>query len=36
MEWVKEGKKVKAIKVKGKYLDVGTVDALKSLYRDIL
>jgi hypothetical protein len=36
MDWVREGKSVKALKAIGTYLDIGTVSAIKSLYRDIL
>jgi hypothetical protein len=35
-DWLDEGKSVKAIKAKGKYLDIGTVNGLKMLYREEL
>jgi len=34
MDWVNAGKNVKAIIAKGKYLDIGTVNGLKMLYRE--
>jgi len=34
MDWVNEGKDVKAVVAKGKYLDIGTVNGLKMLYRE--
>lgn len=36
MDWVNEGKDVKAVVAKGKYLDIGTVNGLKMLYREEL
>lgn len=36
MNWVNEGKNVKAVVSKGKYLDIGTVNGLKMLYREEL
>jgi len=35
-EWISEGKHVKAVIAKGKYLDIGTVSGLKMLYREDL
>lgn len=35
-DWLDEGKSIKAIKAKGKYLDIGTVSGLKMLYREEL
>jgi hypothetical protein len=35
-DWLGEGKSIKVIKAKGKYLDVGTVSSLKMLYREEL
>ena len=35
MDWVQDGKVVKAIKAKGSYLDVGTVAGLKLLYKTL-
>lgn len=32
MQWVSEGRSVKAIEAKGRYLDIGTVSSLKALY----
>ena len=34
MDWVNEGRTVKAIPAKGRYLDIGTVNGLKMLYRE--
>jgi hypothetical protein len=34
MDWANEGKDVKAVIAKGKYLDIGTVNGLKMLYRE--
>jgi len=36
MDWINEGKSVKAVVAKGKYLDIGTVNGLKMLYREEL
>ncbi len=36
MDWVNEEKNVKAVIAKGKYLDIGTVNGLKLLYREEL
>jgi len=36
MNWVNEGKRVRAVVAKGRYLDVGTVNGLKMLYREEL
>jgi hypothetical protein len=36
MNWVREGKSVRAIKAKGRYLDIGTVQSLKKLYSEDL
>jgi hypothetical protein len=36
MDWVNEGKNVKAVVAQGKYLDIGTVNGLKMLYREEL
>lgn len=33
-DWINEGKKVKAVIAKGKYLDIGTINGLKLLYRE--
>jgi hypothetical protein len=35
-DWIEDGKEVKAVISKGKYLDIGTVDGLKMLYRENL
>lgn len=35
-DWIDEGKSVKAVISKGKYLDIGTVNGLKMLYREEL
>lgn len=35
-DWVEDGKNVKAVIAKGKYLDIGTVDGLKLLYKENL
>jgi hypothetical protein len=36
MDWVNQGNSVKAVVAKGKYLDIGTVNGLKMLYREEL
>jgi hypothetical protein len=36
MDWVNKGKNVKAFVAKGRYLDIGTVNGLKMLYREEL
>lgn len=36
MDWINEGKNVKAVVAKGNYLDIGTVSGLKMLYREEL
>jgi len=36
MDWVNQGNDVKAVVAKGKYLDIGTVNGLKMLYREEL
>jgi len=36
MDWVNQGNNVKAVVAKGKYLDIGTVNGLKMLYREEL
>jgi hypothetical protein len=36
MDWVNQGNNVKAVIAKGKYLDIGTVNGLKMLYREEL
>lgn len=36
MNWVNEGKRVRAVVARGRYLDVGTVNGLKMLYREDL
>jgi hypothetical protein len=33
-EWINDGKYVKAVISKGRYLDIGTVSGLKLLYRE--
>lgn len=35
-EWIKDGRDVRAVVAKGKYLDIGTVSSLKMLYREEL
>ena len=35
-DWIEDGKDVKAVISKGKYLDIGTVNGLKMLYREEL
>jgi len=35
-KWIEEGRDVKAVIAKGKYLDIGTVNGLKLLYREEL
>lgn len=34
MDWVRDGKSVKAFIAKGRYLDIGTVNGLKMLYKE--
>ena len=35
-EWINEGSNIQSVRPGGRYIDVGTFDAIKSLYRDIL